>query len=412
MAGNWQEAKLEDLVVFQRGFDLPQNDRRPGKYPIVASTGIVGCHEEYQVEAPGLIIGRSGSIGGGQYIKERFWPLNTTLWVKDFKGNDPKFAYYYIRTLDFSIFNAGSGVPTLNRNHIHTLPIKLPSKQEQKAISDVLSSVDDRIELNQQMNETLEETARSLFKSWFVDFEPVHAKMEGKNPEGISDDLAALFPSRLIESSIGMIPEGWDIREIGSLVDAVGGATPSTKNPLYWDGGTHCWATPKDLSSIKSHVLLNTERKITDEGLRKISSGLLPPASVLLSSRAPIGYLVVAEVPVSINQGFIGMKPKEKIGTQFILHWTLSNMDAIKSRANGSTFQEISKSSFRPIPVILPPQRITEAFERIAGSLHSRVVQNIRQNNRLGIIRDALLPKLISGELRVSDAEPSIKEAV
>src|SRR5690606_30418449 len=109
MSSNWKDAKLEDLVVFQRGFDLPKDNREDGQFPVVASTGIIGTHSNYQVEGPGLIIGRSGSLGGGQYIKENFWPLNTTLWVKDFKGNDPKFAYYFVKALDFTIYNSGSG---------------------------------------------------------------------------------------------------------------------------------------------------------------------------------------------------------------------------------------------------------------------------------------------------------------
>lgn len=149
-------------------------------------------------------------------------------------------------------------------------------------------------------------------------------------------------------------------------------------------------------------MLLDTERKISDAGLSKISSGLLPPGTVLLSSRAPIGYLVVSEVPVAINQGFIAMKPKGLIGTLYTLQWTQNNMEEIKSRANGSTFQEISKSSFRPIPAILPSQAILSAFEDIAGGFHARIVQNIKQNNQLEVMRDTLLPKLISGQLKVA----------
>ena len=154
------------------------------------------------------MIGRSGSIGGGQFIEEDFWPLNTTLWVKNFNGNDPRFCYYFLKSLDLVQFNVGSGVPTLNRNHIHGLPAIVPSPYEQRSIAHVLGNLDDKIELNRRMNETLERMARALFKSWFVDFDPVRAKMEGHDT-GLPRHLADLFPDRLVDSEMGEIPEGW-----------------------------------------------------------------------------------------------------------------------------------------------------------------------------------------------------------
>src|SRR5690554_973155 len=161
----WAEKKLGELLTLQRGFDLPVNDRLPGHYPVVASTGIVGTHSQAMVEAPGVVIGRSGSLGGGQYIEQDFWPLNTTLWVKDFKGNDRLFCYYLLKSLDLARFNAGSGVPTLNRNHIHPLVVRVPlDVDEQREIAHILGTLDDKIELNRRMNATLEATARAIFK--------------------------------------------------------------------------------------------------------------------------------------------------------------------------------------------------------------------------------------------------------
>ncbi len=331
--------------------------------------------------------------------------------------SDSQFIYYLVTSQEVRAFaiaqmTGSSGrqrVPTSAFDHI---TVGLPPLPEQKAIANLLQKLDDKIELNNKMNETLEATAQALFKSWFVDFEPVKAKMEGRKPEGLTAELAALFPDKLVDSPLGQIPQGWKVDEIGNLLEAIGGTTPSTTEPSYWEGGTLCWATPKDLSSISSHVLLDTERKVTEKGLLKISSGLLPAGTVLLSSRAPIGYLVVSEVPVAINQGFIAMKPKGIVGTQYILHWTIQNMESIKSRANGSTFQEISKKAFRPILALLPKKELLAEFEKTAGALHNRVVENLRQNQRLILTRDTLLPKLISGELRVGDAASRIKEAV
>ena len=195
--------------------------------------------------------------------------------------------------------------------------------------------------------ETLEAMARALFKSWFVDFDPVRAKAEGRDP-GLPKPLADLFPARLVDSELGEIPEGWEIKPVGDLADAVGGTTPGTKAPSYWEGGTHAWATPKGLSRLSVPVLLGTERRITDAGLSQVGSGLLPKGTVLLSSRAPIGYLAVAELPVAINQGFIAMVATAGTSNLFLLLWASVAHEDIVSRANGSTFLEISKANFRP----------------------------------------------------------------
>ena len=289
----------------------------------------------------------------------------------------------------------------LRKADIGLVEIPLPSLPEQRAIAHILGTLDDKIELNRRMNETLEEMARALFKSWFVDFDPVRAKMEGRDT-GMPPDVADLFPNRLVDSELGEIPEGWEVKTVGTIASIVGGTTPSTKQVQYWEGGTHCWATPKDLASLSVPVLLKTERKITDAGLGKIGSGLLPPGTVLLSSRAPIGYLAVAEIPVAINQGFIGILPHDEISNLFMLYWSEASHDEIINHANGSTFLEISKSNFRQLPVVVPDEPAMKKFDDLARPLYNRIVSNERQSRTLSSLRDALLPKLISGEMRVN----------
>ncbi len=282
----------------------------------------------------------------------------------------------------------------------------MPPLPEQRAIAHILGTLDDKIELNRRMNETLEAMARALFKSWFVDFDPVRAKMEGRwrrgeSLPGLPAHLYDLFPDRLVDSELGEIPEGWEVKPIGDLAEVVGGSTPKTERPEYWEGGAHNWATPKDLSGISIPVLLDTDRKITDAGLAQISSGLLPKGTVLLSSRAPIGYLAIAETPVAINQGFIAMKARPGISNLFLLRWASAAHDEIVSHANGSTFLEISKTSFRPIRTVVPSTPVMEAFDRMSRPLFRKVVENERASRTLAAIRDALLPKLISREPRV-----------
>lgn len=243
--------------------------------------------------------------------------------------------------------------------------------------------------------------ARALFKDWFVDFGPTRAKMEGREPY-LAPDLWSLFPDRL-DNETGL-PEGWQPSTIGDEVHVVGGSTPSTKEPAFWDGEYH-WATPKDLSNLSSPVLLDTTRTITASGLAKISSGLLPAGTVLLSSRAPIGYLAIAEVPVAINQGFIAMVCEGQVSNVFVWLWTLENMDAILAKANGSTFQEISKSNFRPLPLNLPTDELLKAFDASVLPIYRHIEQNERETRTLAATRDLLLPKLMSGEIRLRDAD-------
>jgi type I restriction enzyme S subunit len=288
------------------------------------------------------------------------------------------------------------------------LRITLPPIGEQRAIAHILGTLDDKIELNRWMSETLEAMARALFKSWFVDFDPVRAKAEGRDP-GLPKPLADLFPARLVDSELGEIPQGWEVKPIGDLAEVVGGSTPKTERSEYWEGGTHHWVTPKDLSGLSMPVLLDTERKITDAGLAQVSSGLLPKGTVLLSSRAPIGYLAIAEVPVAVNQGFVAMKPRPRISNLYLLRWASAAHDEIVSHANGSTFLEISKSNFRPIRVVAPAAPVTHAFDLLSRPMYLKVVEHERESRTLAALRDTLLPKLISGELRVKNAERIIE---
>lgn len=298
-------------------------------------------------------------------------------------------------------YRDGTVAERLNLPTIRALPILIPPLAEQKAIAAVLGALDDKIELNRRMNATLEAMARALFQSWFVDFDPVRAKIEGRQPVGLDSETVALFPGSFQDSKVGPIPNGWTIQPVGEVVDCVGGGTPSTVEPNYWEGGTHHWSTPKDLSSLQAPVLLDTDRKLTDAGIAKISSGLLPAGTLLLSSRAPVGYLAIAAMPVAINQGFIALKCNDRASNFFMLHWCQTNMAEIENRATGTTFAEISKQSFRPIPVVLPPKELMAAFTATVPPFYAQIIANLHQSRTLATLRDTLLPKLLSGELRV-----------
>ena len=327
---------------------------------------------------------------------------------------DPLFVFYFVSSppsrTKIVQDSEVTGVPKTNLTYLRTFPIPLPPLAEQKAIAAVLGALDDKIELNRRMNATLEAMARALFQSWFVDFDPVRAKLDGRPPAALDPATAALFPATFQDSEAGHIPKGWTIQPVGEVVNCVGGGTPSTAEPKYWEGGTHHWTTPKDFSSLQAPVLLDTDRKLTDAGIAKISSGLLPAGTLLLSSRAPVGYLAIAAMPVAINQGFIAMKCNERASNFFMLNWCQTNMAEIESRATGTTFAEISKQNFRPIRVVLPPKELMAAFTAKVAPLYAQITANLHQSRTLATLRDTLLPKLLSGELSVSATNREVSE--
>ncbi|MFZ6019204.1 MAG: restriction endonuclease subunit S [Chloroflexota bacterium] len=438
MTGEWQEYRIGDIAEVVGGSTPSTNDplNFNGDIPWLTPKDLSGVQTRWVSRGE-----RNLSHKGLASCSARLLPPNTVLLTtrapvgyvalakhslatnQGFRnlilkpGFDSEFIYYWLKahTEDLKRLATGSTFGELSGSTLKQIIIKLPPLAEQRAIAHILGTLDDKIELNRRMSQTLEEMARALFKAWFVDFEPVRAKLQGRwqrgqSLPGLPAHLYDLFPDRLVDSELGEIPEGWEVKSIGELTDIVGGSTPRTECAEYWEGGTHYWVTPKDLSTLSVPVLLHTERKITDSGLAQISSGLLPRGTVLLSSRAPIGYLAIVEIPVAVNQGFIAMKPRNGVSNLFLLRWANIAYDEILSHANGSTFMEISKASFRQIRLVVPPGTIMDGFERLSRPMYSKVVENENASRTLAALRDALLPKLIRGEMRVKDAEKFLKE--
>ncbi|MBL9181868.1 MAG: restriction endonuclease subunit S [Verrucomicrobiaceae bacterium] len=383
----------------------------------------------FTVQPNDLIISCSGTLGRVSVIRDGdpIGVISQALLIlrPDTARIDPTFLFYILSSPAgfHSLVSVSTGSVQVNiakRSVIESIEINLPPLAEQKAIAAVLGALDDKIELNRRMNATLEAMARALFQSWFVDFDPVRLRLSyggqvrptKDNPAGLPAEAlakagldpatAALFPDSFQDSEAGHIPKGWTVQPVGEVVDCVGGGTPSTAEPKYWEGGTHHWTTPKDFSSLQAPVLLDTDRKLTDAGIAKISSGLLPAGTLLLSSRAPVGYLAIAAMPVAINQGFIALKCNDRASNFFMLNWCQTNMAEIESRATGTTFAEISKQNFRPIPVVLPPKELMAAFTAKVAPLYAQITANLHQSRTLATLRDTLLPKLLSGEVAIA----------
>jgi len=329
---------------------------------------------------------------------------------------DPRFYFYFFRshagrTAMETIIEQGAGASGIRGSDLVKLRVFAPKKKVQNAIADFLTAFDDRIDLLQETNLTLESIIKALFKSWFMGFDPVQAKAEGQEPKGLDAGTASLFPDQFEPSELGFIPKGWTVKPVGEVTQCVGGGTPDTKIPEYWSPAEFAWSTPRDLSGIEAPVLLKTDRSLSKKGLAKVSSGLLPAGTLLMSSRAPIGYLAIAQMPLAVNQGYIAMPPGSTLPPLYMLLWCQYNMETIKNRANGSTFMEISKKAFRPIPVVLPAPSVLDAFMAVAEPLFARIVENAKQAQTLAGLRDTLLPRLISGQLPLPEAEPLLRDA-
>lgn len=403
----WDLVPASELFELKYGKALVEANRCPGKIPVFGTNGPCGTHNQALFRGPGVVLGRKGQGPlGVEWVDGDYWVIDTAYSLTPIRpGVDLRFAYFLIKYIGLNHLKDGTSNPSLNRETFGAQALPLPPLSDQVAIASILAAFDNKIDLNRRMNETLEAMARAIFKDWFIDFGPTRAKMEGREPY-LAPELWALFPDRLDDEGN---PEGWEISTIGKEVEAVGGSTPSTKEPSFWDGDIH-WATPKDLSSLVAPVLLDTGRKITKAGLAQISSGLLPAGIVLLSSRAPIGYLAITEVPLAINQGFIAMHCQKRLTNVFVWLWTAANMEAILQNANGSTFQEISKRNFRPLAVIVPSSKLLKYFDDVVRPIYDRIAANDHESRTLAQTRDLLLPKLMSGEIRVKEAEKIIEE--
>jgi type I restriction enzyme S subunit len=411
MASEWRECALGDVIELKRGYDLPQQGRHAGDVAIISSSGPSGFHNEAKVKGPGVVTGRYGTLGEVFYVRDDFWPLNTTLYVRDFKGNEPRFISYFLRGLDFLAYSDKAAVPGLNRNHLHQAQVSVPSDPfEQRAIAHILGTLDDKIELNRRMSETLEAMARALFTSWFVDFDPVRAKAEGRDPS-LPQPLADLFPARLVDSELGEIPDGWGVGTLADYYDAVKGVsykgsglgergTPLHNLNSVYEGGGYKY------EGIKYYTGEYAERHI------------VLPGDVIVANteqghdRLLIGY--AATVPTRFGERGIAShhmyrmrpRPRSPLTSAYLCRLLNSPQmhDVVSGYANGTTVNMLPLDGVQKPAIIVPPTDLVLAFDSIAVLATRRGEELVSESHTLVMLRDALLPKLISGELRVRDA--------
>lgn len=383
--------KLSDLCEIldskRKPLSALQRAKKQGIYPYYGAQGIIDHLDDYLLDGEYLLVAEDGANLEtrnqpiANIAKGKIW-VNNHAHVLGSNGKCPlNLLGFILNNMNISPYVTGCAQPKLNQENLRNIEIELPSHID--SIASILSSLDRKIELNNKINADLEEMAQAIFKNWFVDFEPFK---DGK----------------FVDSELGMIPEGWKVGRLDEIADVVGGSTPSKAKPEYYTQKGIAWLTPKDLSN---HPAVYTSRgviDITEEGYNSTSTKLMPKGTILFTSRAPIGYISIAQNDICTNQGFKSLVPK-KAGTCFLYCFLKYVTPEIENKSTGSTFKEASGSLMKSLQVIMPEQKVFEDFETIVSPLFARIESLEKENSRLSLLRDTLLPRLMSGELEVPE---------
>lgn len=387
-----KKIKFKNFVTLQRGFDLPKAKRVKGKFSLVASSKVDGSHNIAKVKAPGVVTGRSGTLGSVQYITKDFWPLNTTLWVKDFKGNNEKYVYYFLQTLDLAQYNSGAGVPTLNRNHLDGLVVDIHGKDEQAQVETFLSHYDNLIENNNRRITILEEMAQSLYREWFVNFRyPGHAD-DTKNSESADETTNEATG----ENTSKLIPEGWEVKPLCKLIDfkrnTIKKGSVPPKTPYM--GLEHF---PR-----KSIALSNWD-EVDEIGSNKLA---FERGDILFGKIRPNFHKVgVAQIDGLCSSDTFVLSPINSDHHALISMVTFSDefvAQAVQT-SQGSKMPRASWDVLKEFPVYFPSQDIIDKFNAVVNPAIEQVRVLSLKNRNLKKQRDMLLPKLISGQIELKD---------
>ncbi len=370
----WHSVKLSDLVFFQRGFDITQAQQKPGPYPVISSSGVTSFHDEFKASGPGVVIGRKGTLGSIHFTAGDYWPHDTTLWSKDFKENSPRFIYYFLHTLDFKRFDVGNSNPTLNRNHIHDIPITIPPCPIQDSIASILSAYDDLIENNRRRMALLEESARLLYREWFVRLR---------------------FPGHEHTRIIDGVPEGWERTTLGNLCKEIRELVlPDEVEPdTPYIGLEHM---------PRRSISLNEWGKA-----EQVTSGkhLFRAGEILFGKIRPYFHKVgITFVDGVASSDTIVMRPLEKKLRGLAL-MTVSSDEFIALTAQtmkeGSKMPRADWKQMQQYSVQLPPDGLLSSFDSVIQDIIGQLKTLSFTNQKLRAARDLLLPRLMSGEIAV-----------
>jgi len=302
---------------------------------------------------------------------------------------------------------SGTTVLGIKQSELRKVLLTLPTVEEQRAIAHILGTLDDKIELNRQMNETLETMARVLFKSWFENFDPVRAKAEGRD-SSLPGPLADLFPDSFEDSELGEIPKGWEVKRFADTIDIIGGGTPKTSVAEYWDGEIP-WFSVVDAPSNSDVWVTDTAKKITHEAVRNSSTRVLAVGTTIISARGTVGRVALVAVPMAMNQSCYGLRGKVGAHGFFTYYATRALVTRLQQHAHGSVFDTITQDTLAGVALASPPAKLIEAFEAHVAPILERIRASLFDTRSLATLRDTLLPKLITGELRLAELAEFIK---
>lgn len=365
---NWGE-----LITLEYGKPVKDKESTDGKVPVYGTNGQIGTsHLPAQCKHPSFILGRKGAYRGVHYSDCPFSVIDTAFYAEPLTDRiDLKWAYYKFLTYDINGMDSGSAIPSTDRYQIYSIEVEVPPLEKQRKIVAVLDCIDRKININQKVNDNLEQQAVTYFQELYIN---------NANPM-------------------------WQIGTISDLGTVVGGSTPSKTKPEYYTNNGIAWITPKDLSINKSKFISHGENDITELGLKNSSATVMPKGTVLFSSRAPIGYIAIASNEVTTNQGFKSVIPYLEIGTAFVYFFLKHSLPVIESAASGSTFKEISGSAMKNIPAIIPDRSTLDQFNSFCAPIFAQQKILEEQNHSLAMLRDSLLPKLMSGAIDIASIQ-------
>ena len=301
----------------------------------------------------------------------------------------------------------GSTQKTISLKSIAGLQIPIPPAPELGAIAHILGTLDDKIALNRRMNTILEAVAQAVFKSWFVDFEPVRAKAEGRQPTGMNADTAALFPRLLKESAIGSVPTGWGLSGLGQVTTTVLGGTPARDEPAFWDGGTVPWINSGKVNEFR---ITTPSELITERAVEESATKLVPARSVVLAiTGATLGQVSLLEIESCVNQSVVAVVSSDAAPSEYLYFWIRHRIGDLIGRQTGGAQQHVNKNDVNELILLIPDQAVMDAYIRQARPVFDRIRLNCFESGTLAALRDALLPRLLSGEVRVGRRKASVQ---
>ncbi|WP_274369590.1 restriction endonuclease subunit S [Morganella morganii] len=409
MKSNWHTVKLQEIVLFKTGkLDSNAADDR-GLYPFFTCSPVTLAINNYAFDTEAVLLAGNNANGvfAIKYYKGKFNAYQRTYVITPIDKSVVSVRWLYFRikhvTAELQQMSVGTATKFLTKKILDAYEVQLPPIEEQERQANILWNLQNKLDLNDRVNQTLEQMAQAIFKSWFVDFDPVKAKMNGGQPEGMDSATASLFPEKLVESELGLIPEGWEVSTLSSLIQLTGGGTPKRSEETYWNGDIP-WFSVRDVPSGSNVFVVDTDEKITELGLNKSSTKLLPKGTTIITARGTVGKLALVGTDMCMNQSCYGIRCKE-VGDYYNYFNLKQAVSTLQQNTHGAVFDTITTKTFDTYSLAFGGVELANKFDALIAPLLQKIEANVRQNIELSALRDTLLPKLLSGEIELGQAQ-------